>query len=170
MMYDSIMDIPLELYWDRKDRLCIDLTRKHPRLSIPAEYERGNKDRLLPITPDFAEFLLTTPADRRRGPVFNPLMPTGNRASYDQAGRVVVLIGQQARVVVHTDPKTGKTKNASAHDLHRLFGTRWASQVSTVMLQKLMRHESVETTLRFYVDLDCDELAESNPVRHDCCT
>ena len=28
------------------------------------------------------------------------------------------------------------------------------------VLQKLMRHDSIETTLRYYVDLDADEMAE----------
>ena len=29
-----------------------------------------------------------------------------------------------------------------------------------MVLQKLMRHDSIETTLRYYVDLDADEMAE----------
>lgn len=28
------------------------------------------------------------------------------------------------------------------------------------VLQKLMRHDSIETTLRYYVDLDADAMAE----------
>jgi integrase len=156
----------LELYWNRQDRLCIDLTGKRPMLRIPAECEKGNKDRRLPLTPDFAEFLLATPADRRHGPVFNPTMPTGNRA-VDQAGRVLVLIGELARVGVHTDSKTGKVKNASAHDLRRSFGNRWARRVTTAVLQKLMRHESIETTMGYYVDFDTDELAEDLYKAHD---
>ncbi len=91
---------------------------------VPAELEKGNRDRVLPITPDFAEFLLATPADQRRGPVFRPLMPSGNRANAKDAGRMIAMIGELARVVVHTNPKTGKVKYASAHDLRRSFGTR----------------------------------------------
>ena len=48
----------LNLYWDRPDRLCIELGGERPMLRIPAECEKGHRDRLLPITPDFAEFLL----------------------------------------------------------------------------------------------------------------
>ncbi len=91
---------------------------------VPAELEKGNRDRVLPITPDFAEFLLATPADQRRGPVFRPLMPSGNRANAKDAGRMIAMIGELARVVVHTNPKTGTVKYASAHDLRRSFGTR----------------------------------------------
>jgi integrase len=156
----------LDLYWDRLDRLCIDLTGKRPRLSIPAECEKGNRDRLLPITPDFAEFLLRTPEAGRHGPVFRPLMPSG-RASYDQAGRMLTLIGELARVVVHSSPTTGKVKYASAHSLRAGFGNRWAKRVMPAVLRKLMRHESIETTLAYYVNLDVDELAEDLYRAHD---
>ncbi len=40
------------------------------------------------------------------------------------------------------------------------FGTRWAKKVMPMDLQKLMRHDSIETTMRYYVDLDADEMAE----------
>jgi hypothetical protein len=48
----------------------------------------------------------------------------------------------------------------SAHDFRRSFGTRWARRVMPAVLQRLMRHESIETTMTYYVDLDADELAE----------
>ena len=67
----------LELWWDRDDRLCVDLSGEHPMLRIPAECEKGNQDRVLPMAPEFAEFVLTTPEAERTGPVFNPLRPTG---------------------------------------------------------------------------------------------
>ena len=35
------------------------------------------------------------------------------------------------------------------------------------VLQKLMRHESIETSMGFYVDLDTDELAEDLYLSHD---
>lgn len=150
----------LQLYWDRPDRLCVELESRRPMLRIPAEYEKGHRDRLLPITPDFAEFLLQTPESDRRGRVFRPLMPSGNSASSHQAGRMLALIGELARVVVYTNPRTGKIKHASAHDLRRSFGNRWAKRVMPAVLQRLMRHESIETTMGYYVDLDANELAE----------
>ena len=51
-------------------------------------------------------------------------------------------------------------KYASAHDLRRSFGTRWAKRVMPAVLQKLMRHSAIETTLRYYADIDADDLAE----------
>jgi integrase len=154
------LDESFNLYWDRPDRLHIDLTGRRPRLSIPGELEKGHRDRLLPITPDFASHLLATEDAARRGPVFRPLMPSGNRANPDQAGRMISLMGELAGVKVHTHVKTGKVKFASAHDLRRSFGTRWARRVPTAVLMLLMRHESIQTTNAYYVDLDTDEIAE----------
>ena len=44
-----------------------------------------------------------------------------------------------------------KVKYASAHDMRRSFGERWASRVMPQVLMELMRHESIDTTLRYYV-------------------
>ena len=67
------LDESLQLYWDRSDRLFVYLIGKYPMLHIPAELERGNQDRLHPIAPEFAEFLLATPDVKRTGRVFKPL-------------------------------------------------------------------------------------------------
>ena len=80
--------------------------------------------------------------------------------AYDVAGRTVCLIGELARVIVYTHPRTGTVKYASAHDLRRSFGNRWARKVMPAVLQKLMRHADISTTMGYYVDLDCDALAE----------
>ncbi len=62
----------LELSWDDESRLLVELSYQRPMLRIPAEREKGHKDRLLPIAPEFAEFLLKTPKSQRRGFVFDP--------------------------------------------------------------------------------------------------
>lgn len=38
---------------------------------------------------------------------------------------------------------------ASAHDLRRSFGFRWSRRVMPTILRELMRHESIDTTMRF---------------------
>jgi integrase len=53
-------------------------------------------------------------------------------------------------LVVSVDQKTRK-KYASAHDFRRAFGDRWALRVMPPVLMQLMRHESIETTMRYYV-------------------
>lgn len=62
------------LHWDRGDGLRVELGGRRPMLAIPAECEKGNRGRMLPITPDFAEFLLKTPDAERRGSIFRPLL------------------------------------------------------------------------------------------------
>ncbi len=50
-------------------------------------------------------------------------------------------------------------KYASAHDLRRSFGTRWAKRVMPAVLKRLMRHADISTTMGYYVDMDADEMA-----------
>ena len=71
-------------------------------------------------------------------------------------GRIVSEIGRRAGVVV----RKSEGKFASAHDLRRSFGTRWAPKVKPATLQLLMRHRSIETTLKYYVAQDADEIAD----------
>ncbi len=147
----------LVLSWDEDAAISIDLSGKRPRLRIVAEAEKGNRDRVLPMTPDFAEFLLTTPEADRHGSVFKlDSQFTGKPMAARSVGRVVSKIGRNAGVIVNS----GAEKYASAHDFRRAFGTRWARKVMPSVLQRLMRHDAIETTLRYYVDLDADEMAE----------
>ncbi|HCK40547.1 MAG TPA: hypothetical protein DHW22_02830, partial [Planctomycetaceae bacterium] len=65
----------LNLYWDRdecdrEDCLEVRLGERRPLLVIPASLEKGNEDRLLPMAPEFAEFLESVPKSERFGPVF----------------------------------------------------------------------------------------------------
>src|SRR5690606_25003806 len=61
------------------------------------------------------------------------------------------------------DKETGEVlripKCATAHDLRRAFGTRWSKRVMPAMLQKLMRHASIETTMKFYVEHNADDVS-----------
>ena len=150
----------LELYWDRDDKLCVDLSGKYPMLLIPAELEKGHKDRLLPIAPEFAEFLLATPEADRSGPVFNPRSRRKGRGRPGEwwVSRVVCKIGEKAGVKVNTGA-AGNVKFASAHDLRRSFGERWALRVMPQVLKELMRHESIETTMKYYVGRNAQSTA-----------
>jgi integrase len=151
------LDESLRLSWDDDAPIWVDLSGRHPRLRIYAEAEKGRRDRLLPITPDFAQFLLQTTESSRTGLVFNLAGTfTRKRMTAARIGRVVSAIGKKAGVVVNKDAG----KFASAHDLRRSFGTRWAPKVKPITLQLLMRHRSIETTLKYYVAQDADEVAD----------
>ena len=62
---------------------------------------------------------------------------------------------------VKVNDKDALEKFASAHDLRRAFGTRWAKIVPPGILKELMRHSSLETTMNFYVSITAkDTLSE----------
>ena len=137
--------------------ITVDLSGRRPRLRIYAEAEKGHQDRLLPMTPDFAKFLLQTPKVARTGLVFDLVGHyTHEQMTPPRIGRIISDIGRRANVVV----RKSEGKFASAHDLRRSFGTRWAPKVKPATLQLLMRHRSIETTLKYYVAQDADEIAD----------
>jgi integrase len=145
----------LRLSWEADAGLFIDLSGKHPHLRIWAEAEKGRRDRKLPLTPDFAHWLLQTPEPQRTGLVFPLAGLNGAQMSEKRVSRTISAIGKKAGILVNPEA----TKYASAHDLRRSFATRWAKRVMPAVLQKLMRHSAIETTLRYYADIDADELA-----------
>jgi integrase len=145
------------LSWDADAAISVVLTGRHPKLRIWAEAEKGHRDRLLPMTPDFAEFLLKTPLADRRGLVFKITgLQTGQPITPKRISRIVSAIGKKAGVVVNK----ADGKFASAHDLRRAFGTRWAPKVKPATLQLLMRHRSIDTTLKYYVAQDADDVGD----------
>jgi integrase len=52
------------------------------------------------------------------------------------------------------------SRHLDAHDLRRRFGTRWARRVMPATLQLMMRHKSIETTMKYYVGQDADDVAD----------
>ena len=161
----------LNLYWDRTGSLSVDLSGRRPMLRIPAELEKGNKERLLPIAPEFAKFLLATPEDQRIGLVFKLVGIRGKvgKMGLEYVSAVIAKIGKLAGVKVNTkrktDPDTGKSwevaKFASAHDLRRSFGDRWSRRIMPPDLMVLMRHEDIQTTMRYYVGRNAQTTADT---------
>jgi hypothetical protein len=131
------------------------MAANHP-LSAP-----NAADRLLLIAPEFALFLLETPEEARVGPVFRLDGRQGRYRDWE-VSKIVSKIGKAAGVKVYGNPKDPeKVKYASAHDFRRAFGVRWAARLMPAQLMELMRHESIETTLRFYVGTDAQRTAEA---------
>ena len=130
-------------------------------LRVPGELEKGHADRLLPIAPEFALMLVQVPEAQRVGPVFQ-LDGRVGRLKANEVSKTISRIGKAAGVRVYVSPKDpGKVKYASAHDLRRAFGERWAARLMPAQLKELMRHESIETTLRFYVGTDAQRTADA---------
>ena len=145
----------LELYWDREDKLHPLLSGRYPMLRIPAELEKGHKERLLPMAPEFARLLETVLEKDRTGPVFKLSRMDGRpgQANKDRVSKIISKIGAKAKV------KVDAKKTASAHDLRRAFGERWAARLMPAQLMELMRHESIDTTLSYYVGRNAERTA-----------
>jgi integrase len=148
----------LVLSWDQDDPFQVDLTGRRPAFRIYGEAQKSGRDEILPMTPDFAQWLQQTfPEGQRTGKVFNlPSEKTHQPIAPDEVGRIVARIGRKAGVVVNK----ADGKFASAHDLRRSFATRWAPRVKPVTLQLLMRHADISTTLKYYVAQDAADVAD----------
>ena len=171
----------LALRWDGMSAgLVVDMTGRRPMLRIDAAAEKGNRNRLLPLAPEFCRFLSRVPADQRRGKVFSVRHPkTGRPLPVVEASAILSAIGKKAGVKVRSkvkskiDPATGErrpvevVKFASAHDLRRSFGERWAERVLPKVLMELMRHESIGTTMRFYVGQNAQRTADAAWAAYD---
>lgn len=144
------------LSWDPNAPISVSLDGKYPALRICAEAEKAHRDRLLPIAPEFAEFLLAVPSERRHGLVFGIYGPNRQPLSTRRVGRYIGRIGKAAKVV------TNKAENryATAHDLRRSFGSRWAKRVMPAVLKDLMRHADISTTMAYYVDQSAEDVGD----------
>lgn len=145
----------LQLSWDTDQPFCIWIEPgKLPRFRIYSEAQKNRKSQFLPMAPEFWELVSSTPEDERTGPVLPIPNHHGEQLSLKRVSRNIGQIGREAMV------KTGEDSYATAHDLRRAFGTRWAKLVKPLVLQKLMRHTKLETTMRFYANLDVDWTSE----------
>jgi len=160
----------IELSWDRRAGLSVDLTGKYPMLRIRDDSQKSGKDQLCPIAPEFAEWLMRIPEGQRRGRVFRPLGASGNKLRDPVwVSAVICRIGKAAGVKVDErtkkDRKTGQArmvvKYASAHDLRRSFGFRWSRRILPAELRELMRHADIQTTLSYYVGQDAESTADT---------
>ena len=146
----------LQLAWERDGGLSIEIRDGRPFLRIKAEAEKGFRDRLVPATPDFGTLLLGVPEAERVGGVFRlDGLLTRRPITAKRVSRIVSAIGKKAGVVVNKDAG----KFGSAHDLRRAYGSRWAKRLKPFALKTLMRHESIQTTERYYVEIEAEELA-----------
>lgn len=130
------------LSWDSPPLMLQIDAKPYPQLLFYAEGHKAGQDDTTPLPPDFAAWLSRTPPEARSGRVA-PL-----KGSLERVSERISNLGEQAGIVVNEHGKTG-----SAHDFRRAFGTRWAAKVRPVTLQRLMRHKSIETTLKYYVGL-----------------
>lgn len=136
----------LALSWDSPPVQILLDAKPHPYILFHAEGQKSRQDAACPITRDLAAWLGKVPKAKRKGFV---LPAEGNRGRFQvrTISERISNIGKAAGVYVTTK------KPASAHDLRRSYGTRWASKVRPLTLQRMMRHSTLETTMKFYISL-----------------
>lgn len=110
------------------------------KIWIPAAYNKSDADQWVPLHPQLAEILLPL---RKPGGAMFPLS-----ASAREVSRKFGKLARKAGLKV------------TLHDLRRSFGSRYAAAVPAPVLQRLMRHADIKTTLAFYTNVD-DKLAEA---------
>ena len=152
----------MNLTWQPSDTLFVDFeSGKYPMFRINGSAEKGGKDRLLPMAPEFAKFV--EPMRQKSGFVFRPgRVTTGRIEKYQRNAQWISVVGSRIGKIsgVVVLDSGSKKKFASCHDLRRSLGERWASKIMPQTLMKLMRHESIDTTLRFYVGNDAEKIGE----------
>ena len=163
----------MNVAWDREGAIVPQWTNgEFPLLRIPAAMQKNDTDEDIPLLPGFEKLLLETPVDRRTGWAFAPAslqLQYGGKPSYPRleagwVGKVISKIGQQAKIeVAPENAKTGlPAKFASAHDLRRSCGQRLRNAgVPPLVICRIMRHSSWETTRRHYAPGDVQKDAET---------
>jgi len=153
----------MRLWWrDGDSKKIIVQVGANVTLEIPASGQKRRKREIYPVVPDFARHLLSVPIHERTGPVFNPIGIRGKAIRRtDTVSKRISELGQLAGVVVKRDDDTNKSVFASAHDLRRTFGLKWAKRVKSIELKQLMRHRSIKTTETYYAFEDANDLAAS---------
>jgi integrase len=156
------------LTWDTwADGIRVDMSGESTVLLISAEDEKGGQDREYAVAPEFDEFLRAVPEEDRTGHVFNVKLSGRVCRNTNTVSKKLVAVGEAAGVKVDermmksrkTKKAVKKTVWASAHDLRRAFGLRWARRVMPMVLKELMRHKTVLTTEKYYVGIQAQETA-----------
>ncbi len=162
----------MNVSWDHEGAIVPQWTDgEFPILRIPAAMQKNDTDEDIPLLPGFEKLLLETPAAQRTGWIFEPAslqIQYGGKPPYPRldsgwVGKVISKIGKKAKIeVAPEDKKTGlPAKFASAHDLRRSCGQRLRNAgVPPLVICRIMRHSSWETTRRHYAPGDIQREAE----------
>ncbi len=146
----------LDFWWDNQKRNHVFIgPNDRPAIVLYAGQHKANEDETLPVTRECGEWLLATPADDRTGRVA-PLPGRLGNLQTRAASELLCAIGEASGIVV--EPRGGKF--ASAHDVRRLFVTDCLRRFSPAVVQKLARHESIETTMSYYAFLTDEKTAD----------
>jgi integrase len=126
------------LEWDPTDKApYLDLARD--RIVIPAAVAKNKRDQWVPLDPVLREALLSLPR-------------TGARVFRLPGYRGPMTLRGMSQRVRNLAKKAGV--RMSMHTLRKGFGCRHAGRVPAQVLQKLMRHGNIKTTMTYYCNVD----------------
>ena len=129
-----------ELEWEETEEApFVDLARD--RIVLPAKVVKGKSDQWVPLDSVLREALLALPRHGKK--VFRFISQRTKRPVdvYSMSDRVIRL-AKKAGV------------RLTMHSLRKGFGCRYAGKVSAHVLQRLMRHSNIKTTLDYYANID----------------
>jgi integrase len=128
-----------ELEWQANDKApCVDLPRD--RIILPAAMVKAVEDQWVPLDPVLREALEALPRHGRK--VFHFLNRSGRPLTAGSLSKRITSLAQKAGV------------RLTMKELRKGFGCRYAGRVPAQVLQKLMRHAHISTTLDYYANLD----------------
>jgi integrase len=127
------------LEWDETDEApYLDLAGR--RIVLPARFAKGKRDQWVPLDPVLEEALAQLP--RRGKCVFHFTTRRGQPISQKTMTGRIVRLAHKAGVKL------------TMHTLRKGFGCRHAGKVPAQVLQKLMRHRDIKTTMDYYANID----------------
>jgi integrase len=143
----------LALEWERTETApYLDVGRR--RIVFPANFVKAVKDQWLPLDPALQEVLERLP---QHGPkVFRFVNSRGEPLRSGAISQRVVSLAKRAGV------------RLTMKSLRTGFGCRYAGKVPAQVLQRLLRHGNIRTSVEFYTNVD-DALEEAvfGPKRND---
>lgn len=110
------------------------------RIILPAEFVKADEDQWVPLDPELRQALEALPRHGRR--VFRFLDRRSRLLSANAISQKITKLARRAGVKL------------TMHSLRKGFGCRYANKESAHVLQRLMRHASLQMTMDYYVNID----------------
>jgi integrase len=110
------------------------------RIVLPAELAKSVEDQWVPLDPVLREALLALPRQGRK--VFHFVTKGGRPITLSAVSDRVRRLARRAGVKL------------TMHTLRKGFGCRYAGKVPAQVLQRLMRHGDIKTTMAYYANID----------------
>lgn len=148
----------LALSWDPASDVSLfapGAISQYPAIRFAPGGQKNGTEQWVPVGPE-CWAAATESGEPRQGYVFPLPGVRGGQLSEKRAIRTISAIGKASGVI--TNPATGR--HATSHDIgRRAFLTRQAAAgMPLADLQKLARHASIDTTLRYYHAASVDAL------------